>query len=61
LELAACLKKGIFLVVDDFDSMRKVTINQLKQLGAVKIRGAARPDFSRHHHVARHGWGSWMR
>jgi two-component system, sensor histidine kinase and response regulator len=41
LELAAYLKKSTFLVVDDFDSMRKVTINQLKQLGAVKIMEAA--------------------
>jgi CheY-like chemotaxis protein len=35
------MKQGTFLVVDDFDSMRKVTINQLKQLGAVKIVEAA--------------------
>jgi hypothetical protein len=41
LELAVDLNKGVFLVVDDFDSMRKVTINQLKQLGAVKIVEAA--------------------
>jgi hypothetical protein len=40
-ELAAKLKQGTFLVVDDFDSMRKVTINQLKQLGATRIVEAA--------------------
>ena len=39
--LAAQLKEGVFLVVDDFDSMRKVTINQLKQLGATRILEAA--------------------
>jgi two-component system sensor histidine kinase/response regulator len=37
LEFAARMKSGTFLVVDDFDSMRKVTVNQLKQLGAVKM------------------------
>jgi len=37
LSLAARLKQGVFLVVDDFDSMRKVTMNQLKQLGATRI------------------------
>jgi two-component system sensor histidine kinase/response regulator len=37
LELASRMKAGTFLVVDDFDSMRKVTINQLKQLGCVKM------------------------
>lgn len=31
------MKQGTFLVVDNFDSMRKITINQLKQLGAGKI------------------------
>jgi len=31
------LKRGTFLVVDDFDTMRKVNVNQLKQLGASKI------------------------
>lgn len=41
LEFANRLKQGVFLVVDDFDSMRKVTINQLKQLGAVKFIEAA--------------------
>jgi two-component system sensor histidine kinase/response regulator len=41
LEFAARMKTGTFLVVDDFDSMRKVTINQLKQLGAVKMVEAA--------------------
>jgi CheY-like chemotaxis protein len=41
LALASRMKQGTFLVVDDFDSMRKVTINQLKQLGAVKIIEAA--------------------
>jgi hypothetical protein len=41
LALATRMKQGTFLVVDDFDSMRKVTINQLKQLGAVKIIEAA--------------------
>jgi CheY-like chemotaxis protein len=35
------MKAGTFLVVDDFDSMRKVTINQLKQLGCVKMVEAA--------------------
>ncbi len=35
--LAEHLKQGTFLVVDDFDSMRKVTINQLRQLGATRI------------------------
>jgi PleD family two-component response regulator len=39
--LAARMKQGAFLVVDDFDSMRKVTINQLKQLGATRIVEAA--------------------
>ncbi|BAO29882.1 ATP-binding response regulator [Sulfuritalea hydrogenivorans] len=37
MALATRLKQGTFLVVDDFDSMRKVTINQLKQLGATRI------------------------
>jgi PleD family two-component response regulator len=37
LSLATRMKQGVFLVVDDFDSMRKVTINQLKQLGATRI------------------------
>ncbi|MFA7292528.1 MAG: response regulator [Rhodocyclaceae bacterium] len=41
LEFGARMMSGTFLVVDDFDSMRKVTINQLKQLGAVKIVEAA--------------------
>ncbi len=41
LALATRMKQGTFLVVDDFDSMRKVTMNQLKQLGAVKILEAA--------------------
>lgn len=41
LEFGARMKTGTFLVVDDFDSMRKVTINQLKQLGAVKMVEAA--------------------
>ena len=41
LNFAARMKQGTFLVVDDFDSMRKVTINQLKQLGAVKFIEAA--------------------
>jgi len=31
------MKQGTFLVVDDFDSMRKVTMNQLRQLGATRI------------------------
>ena len=31
------VKRGTFLVVDDFDTMRKVNVNQLKQLGANKI------------------------
>ncbi len=41
LEFGTRMKTGTFLVVDDFDSMRKVTINQLKQLGAVKMVEAA--------------------
>jgi PleD family two-component response regulator len=41
LEFSARMKQGSFLIVDDFDSMRKVTINQLKQLGAVKMVEAA--------------------
>jgi PleD family two-component response regulator len=41
VSLAARLKTGVFLVVDDFDSMRKVTMNQLKQLGATRIVEAA--------------------
>ena len=41
LEFAARMKAGTFLVVDDFDSMRKVTINQMKQLGAIKMIEAA--------------------
>ena len=41
LEFANRLKQGTILVVDDFDSMRKVTINQMKQLGAVKFVEAA--------------------
>ena len=41
LAFTARMKSGTFLVVDDFDSMRKVTISQLKQLGADKIIEAA--------------------
>jgi two-component system, sensor histidine kinase and response regulator len=41
LDLAARLKQGTCLVVDDYDSMRKVTINQLRQLGATKFVEAA--------------------
>jgi len=41
LAFAARMKAGTFLVVDDFDSMRKVTMNQLKQLGAIKMIEAA--------------------
>ncbi|MDP2792650.1 MAG: response regulator [Sulfurisoma sp.] len=41
LNFAARLKQGTFLIVDDFDSMRKVTMNQMKQLGAVKMVEAA--------------------
>jgi PleD family two-component response regulator len=41
LSLAVRLKQGVFLVVDDFDSMRKVTMNQLKQLGATRMFEAA--------------------
>ena len=41
LEFAGRMKQGTFLIVDDFDSMRKVTINQLKQLGAHKLVEAA--------------------
>jgi two-component system, sensor histidine kinase and response regulator len=33
-------KRTCFLVVDDFETMRKVTINQLRQLGAEKIISA---------------------
>jgi CheY-like chemotaxis protein len=40
-EFEAAMKKGTFLVVDDFDSMRKVTMNQLRQLGATRIVEAA--------------------
>jgi len=40
-EFEASMKKGAFLVVDDFDSMRKVTMNQLRQLGATRIVEAA--------------------
>jgi CheY-like chemotaxis protein len=40
-EFEARIKQGTFLVVDDFDSMRKVTINQLRQLGATHIVDAA--------------------
>lgn len=31
------IRRGTFLVVDDFDTMRKVNVNQLKQLGANKV------------------------
>jgi len=41
MDYVARMRAGTFLVVDDFDSMRKVTINQLKQLGATKILEAA--------------------
>ena len=41
LDFSARMKAGTFLIVDDFDSMRKVTINQLKQLGAIKMVEAA--------------------
>ena len=41
LDFDAKMKHGTFLVVDDFESMRKVTINQLKLLGAVQIVEAA--------------------
>lgn len=37
----ARMRQGSFLVVDDFDSMRKVTSNQLRHLGAGKIYEAA--------------------
>lgn len=37
LHLGDRVKQATFLVVDDFDAMRKVTINQLKQLGVSKI------------------------
>ena len=37
----ARMKEGTFLVVDDFDSMRKVTMNQLRQLGATRMVEAA--------------------
>jgi len=36
-EFEATLKHGTFLVVDDYDTMRKVTANQLRQLGAGRI------------------------
>ena len=36
-EYEQTLKIGTFLVVDDFDSMRKVTMSQLRHLGAQKI------------------------
>ena len=39
--LSERLKQGTFLVVDDFESMRKVTCNQLRQLGASRILQAA--------------------
>jgi PleD family two-component response regulator len=35
------LRQGTFLIVDDFDSMRKVTANQLRHLGAGRIVEAA--------------------
>lgn len=35
------VKTSVFLVVDDFDSMRKATSNQLRQLGATRIYEAA--------------------
>lgn len=35
------LKRSVVLVVDDFDSMRKVTGNQLRQLGVHKVLEAA--------------------
>ncbi len=40
-DIAAALKKGTFLIVDDFDSMRKVTMNQMKSLGASRFIEAA--------------------
>ena len=40
-EFEARMKQGTFLVVDDFDSMRKVTMNQLRQLGATRMVEAA--------------------
>lgn len=40
-ELRERIKRGTFLVVDDFDTMRKVNVNQLRQLGANKIIEAA--------------------
>ena len=40
-EFESRIKQGTFLVVDDFDSMRKVTGNQLRQLGAGRILEAA--------------------
>ncbi|MEY4592995.1 MAG: hypothetical protein RIR18_1890 [Pseudomonadota bacterium] len=40
-QLDKLIKSGIFLVVDDFDSMRKATISQLRQLGVTKIFEAA--------------------
>ncbi|MDT8990521.1 response regulator [Curvibacter sp. APW13] len=33
-------KESVFLVVDDFDTMRRVTVNQLRLLGAEKILAA---------------------
>ncbi|MCX7173049.1 MAG: hybrid sensor histidine kinase/response regulator [Proteobacteria bacterium] len=36
-EFEARIKEGTFLVVDDYDTLRKVTVNQLRQLGAGRI------------------------
>jgi two-component system sensor histidine kinase/response regulator len=38
---SARMKQGTFLVVDDFDSMRRVTSSKLRQLGATHILEAA--------------------
>lgn len=38
---SAKMAQGTFLVVDDFDSMRRITANQLRQLGATRILEAA--------------------
>ena len=36
-QFAARMQGGTFLVVDDISAMRKITVNQLKQLGAVNL------------------------
>jgi len=41
ITLSTRMKQGLFLVVDDFESMRRVTINQLKQLAGQRFLEAA--------------------